>query len=363
MSSIKILVIEDEVLIARQIEGCLHQLGYEVVGIATRVETALQQLTDVPTDLVFVDIHLQGQQDGITLAEQVRDRFHIPFIYLTAYVDDSTLERAKQTRPAGYILKPFKQNDLRVAVEMAIARHQLEAEETKADINDTSPQSFDYLSLLSHELRNPLTVIQFSAKLLGDSRYPIDDAKKAQLLQRIQASTSSINQLIEDVLMVGQADHDTTLFHPETIDLVELCQTLLEPFQWNLESQHVIAFSPPPDPLFASVDQALFQHILNNLIGNAIKYSPDGRSILLQLYRSGQTVQLEVQDQGIGIPPEDLDCLFQPFRRGRNVGKLPGNGLGLAIVKRAIELHGGEITVTSRVSQGTTFTVKLPLQA
>ncbi|MBW4471341.1 MAG: response regulator [Stenomitos rutilans HA7619-LM2] len=360
MSNTRILVVEDEILIAREIEGCLCQLGYEVVGLATKATTALRQIAEAQPDLVLLDIRLKGDLDGISVAEQMHDRFQIPFIYLTAYVDDETLERAKLTHPSGYILKPFKQNDLRVAVEIALARHQAEAKTQKTHRASTDHLSFEYLSILSHELRNPLAAIQLSTAMLGDSRYPIGEAKKEQLLQCIQASTSSMTQLIEDVMTMGQADHHETLIDAETIELVEFCQTLLRPLQCHPSRQHTVTFSYPAQRIFAKVDQKLLRQLLNNLISNAIKYSPMDKLILLKLYRTHEAIYFEVHDSGIGIPPEDLEHLFQPFQRGKNVGKLPGTGLGLAIAKRAAELHAGEITVESQIGRGTTFTVKLP---
>ncbi|MBW4694123.1 MAG: response regulator [Lyngbya sp. HA4199-MV5] len=360
MAKLRILVVEDEILIAREIEGCLCRLGYEVLGFATRATAALQQIAADQPDLILLDIRLQGEADGISVAEQVRDRFQIPFIYLTAYVDDETLERAKRTRPSGYILKPFKQNDLRVAVEMAVARHQAEAEASSVTRANTDQSSFEYLSILSHELRNPLAAIQLSTAMLGDSRYPVGEAKKEQLLQYIQASTSCMNQLIDDVMTMGQTDHCKTLIHSETIELVEFCQTLLKPFQCHPDSRHTVTFSYPTQRIFVKADQKLLRQLLNNLISNAIKYSPVDKLVLLKLYRTYEAIYIEVQDAGIGIAPEDLEHLFEPFQRGKNVGRLPGTGLGLAIAKRAATLHGGEITVKSQIGHGTTFTVRLP---
>ncbi len=354
-------MVEDEILVAREIEGSLHKIGYCVVGIAASAETALEQIAELQPDLVLVDIVLKGEQDGVYVAQQVRDRFHIPVVYLTAYVDDLTLERAKLTSPFGYILKPFGQHDLRATIEIALAQYQAGLAEKSTIIEDTNSRSFEYLSILSHELRNPLSAIQLSIAMLEDSHYVVDEAKKQQLLYRIQSSADCMNQLIEDVLTMGQTNYDTTLFNPEMTDVVEFCQTLLEPLRWNPDEQHPITFSHNPSCIYANVDQKLLWHLFNNLIGNAIKYSPEVNPILLRLYRRDEAVCFEIQDQGVGILPEDLKYLFQPFRRGRNVGKLPGTGLGLAIAKRVVELHNGKITVDSQVGRGTTFTVNLPL--
>ncbi|UBF28336.1 response regulator [Kovacikia minuta CCNUW1] len=369
MASPRILVVEDEILIAREIEGCLSELGYCVVGIAADAESALRQIVEAEPDLVLVDIVIQGEQDGIALAGQIRDRFQLPVVYLTAYVDDQTLARAKLTQPFGYILKPFNKNGLRVTVEIALARHQAEIaqkrellfEMEKPSLDHTDLQPFEYLSILSHELRNPIAAIQLSTTMLGEYSDRMDEAKKRELLQRIQAATGSMNQLIEDVLTLGQVDHNSTPFHPEDTDVIEFCQTLVETFQWSTEHRYTIAFTYPVEQIQTCVDKKLLWHALTNLLGNAIKYSPEGNTVALHLSYSQQELYFEIQDHGIGIPPEDLEHLFQPFRRGKNVGKLPGTGLGLAIAKRAVELHNGEISVNSQIGTGTTFMIKLPV--
>lgn len=373
---VKVLIVEDEILVAREIEGCLQELGYRVVGIAADAEVALQQIAEAQPDLVLIDIVIQGEEDGVTLAGQVRDRYKIPIIYLTAYVDDQTLSRAKLTRPLGYILKPFNKNDLRVAIEIALARHQIELEEKSAILalvercpnetvqpttDDITAQSFEYLSILSHELRNPITAIQLATTMLKDHSDQINEAKKQQLLQRIQAATTSMNQLIEDVLTLGHTEHHATPFHPEMTDLVEFCQMLLEPFQWNKDKQYDLNFTYQPDCICACIDKKLLWYAVSNLLGNAIKYSTDQATVTLRLSSTNKKICFEVQDQGIGISPDDLEHVFKPFHRGSNVGKVPGTGLGLAIVKRIVELHDGIIDVESQTGCGTTFSIKLPI--
>ncbi|MBI4783964.1 MAG: response regulator [Oscillatoriophycideae cyanobacterium NC_groundwater_1537_Pr4_S-0.65um_50_18] len=376
MKTVRVVIVEDEILIAREIEGCLNELGYNVVGIAADADAALQQIAETQPDLALIDIVIQGEQDGIALAKQVRDRYQIPVIYLTAYVDNHTLSRAKLTHPFGYVLKPFSKNDLHVAIEIALAHHQIETEEKAAlfasleryikaaenpDSGSQFPQPFEYLSVLSHELRNPISTIQVSIAILEEYGNQIDEEKKRQLLHQIKAAATSMNQLIEDVLTLGQAEHSTASFQPEMTDIVEFCHILLEPFQWNIDKQHTIEFNYPSDCIQARIDKKLLWHALSNLVGNALKYSPDEGIVSLGLYCTEQELCFEVQDQGIGILPEDVEHLFKPFHRGRNVGKLPGTGLGLAIAERAVELHSGEIAVASQVGYGTTFIIKLPL--
>jgi signal transduction histidine kinase len=109
-----------------------------------------------------------------------------------------------------------------------------------------------------------------------------------------------------------------------------------------------------------TVDPKLVRQTLRNLLANAVKYSPEGGTVELEVRSGNGSVQLRVADQGIGIPPEDLPHLFEPFQRAANVGKIEGSGLGLAIAHRAARAHGGTITVHSVVGRGTTFVVELP---
>ncbi len=111
----------------------------------------------------------------------------------------------------------------------------------------------------------------------------------------------------------------------------------------------------------ACLDEKLLQHILTNLLTNAIKYSPQGSTVHFDLTCQDRELIFQIQDEGIGIPPEDRERLFESFHRAANVKNIPGTGLGLAIVKRCVDLQGGKIAVTSQVGVGTTFTVTLPL--
>jgi signal transduction histidine kinase len=125
--------------------------------------------------------------------------------------------------------------------------------------------------------------------------------------------------------------------------------------------QRRIDFSGTNRRVEADVDPKLLRRALNNLLNNAIKYSPDDKPITVSLEVVEGEAVIRISDQGIGIPEDDLRHLFEPFHRAANVGKIQGTGLGLAIARQAIELHGGTIAVDSTVGVGTTFTVRLPL--
>jgi len=118
----KILVVEDDSIIALTIQGRLKQFGYEVVGRASTGEDALKKVKDLQPDLVLMDIHIKGPMDGIQTAERVYGFYNIPVVYLTAYSDEKTLERAQKTSPFGYVVKPFNDETLRTTIKMALLK-------------------------------------------------------------------------------------------------------------------------------------------------------------------------------------------------------------------------------------------------
>ncbi len=131
MSKTNILIVEDESIVAKDIQMSLRKLGYNVVAICSNGEDALLAVEEHTPELILMDIMLKGEMSGIETAEKVKSRFNIPIIYLTAYADESTLSKAKITEPYGYIIKPFKEIDLRTAIEMALYKHEKETDVRK----------------------------------------------------------------------------------------------------------------------------------------------------------------------------------------------------------------------------------------
>ena len=125
MVSAKILVVEDETIVARDIQQSLTRLGYDVPTTATSGEEAIRKTREIDPDLILMDIVLKGPMDGVETVRHINRQFDVPVIYLTAYADDSTLDRAKATSPAGYMLKPFHPNELRPTIELALHRAQI----------------------------------------------------------------------------------------------------------------------------------------------------------------------------------------------------------------------------------------------
>lgn len=158
-SAVRILLVEDERLVALSLTGQLEKLGHQVVGQAAAARAAIEKAGALRPDLVIMDIHLEGELDGVDAAAEIRRQFQIPVIYLTAYSNPEILDRAKLTEPVGYILKPYEERDLHVVVEMAIYRHRAECERLAQRDAETAQQ--DQLSLQSRQriARDRLSVL------------------------------------------------------------------------------------------------------------------------------------------------------------------------------------------------------------
>ncbi len=132
MQAAQILIVEDEGIVAMELKSRLQSMGYRVIGNAATGAAAIQKASTLQPDLILMDIKLKGQVDGVAAAAQIRAKLDIPIIYLTAYADDQTLQRAKITEPYGYLLKPFEERELHIAIEMALYKHYMH-QKAKAD--------------------------------------------------------------------------------------------------------------------------------------------------------------------------------------------------------------------------------------
>lgn len=218
-----------------------------------------------------------------------------------------------------------------------------------------------FVSMTSHEFRTPLATILSSVELIKFYGDRLPPSELADVLQTIENGVHRMTRMLDRVLMLGKADAQMLEYQPRELDLLALCHTLVEEaLAQQPETACSVVKDFAPMPATGHYDDKLLRHIFSNLLSNAIKYSPAGGEVRFRVAPQGDTLCLEVSDQGIGIPPEELGHLFESFHRASNVGNIPGTGLGLAIVKNSVELHGGKIQVRSTPGTGTCFTVHIP---
>jgi len=230
--------------------------------------------------------------------------------------------------------------------------------EANERLRELSTLKSRFVAMVCHEFRNPLNNIALSVSSLSRYDEKLSRPQKRQYLQSVAANVERMTQMIDDILVLGKLEAKRLYLKPAPVDLVCFCQELIAELQPQAGS---LEFVGRHKPLVAELDQTLLRSILTNILLNAIRYSSAESRVQLRLVRRKQQSVFQIIDRGVGIPPEDMPHLFEPFHRGKNVSNIPGTGLGLSIVKQFVELQRGDIQVESELGVGTVFRVMLPL--
>lgn len=218
-----------------------------------------------------------------------------------------------------------------------------------------------FISTASHEFRTPLTSILSSTELIERYRKKWDDNKFDEHFTRVKNSVEYLTKLLDDVLLISRTDSGKISFNPYTITLKDFCEEVLREAAVYSKESHSIIFTYLAKRKKYLLDGKLLKFILVNLISNAYKYSPNGGKVEFTVKNNKSNLIFSVRDQGIGIPDEERNHLFEPFHRSKNSKNIPGTGLGLSIVKRSVDIHKGRITLESELNKGTLFTIYLPI--
>lgn len=218
-----------------------------------------------------------------------------------------------------------------------------------------------FVSMASHELRTPLATLSLTVDILCTHWARLSPERIEKNLQTVRGSARHLRAILDDLLFVGRGEQGKIKCKPEIVNLEELLHRISTEIGAEDRNQHPIQISLDQAPLLLPLDPQLLRHILVNLLSNACKYSPAASTVKLQAQLRNNEVEIQVIDQGIGIPVEDQKRIFTYFYRARNVGDTAGTGLGLLVVKQCVEAHGGWIDFDSVPNQGTRFTVRIPV--
>ncbi|MEH2090022.1 hybrid sensor histidine kinase/response regulator [Nostoc sp.] len=253
-------------------------------------------------------------------------------------------------------------NEVSVQLAIAIQQAELLAQTQAALAKEKQLNVFksQIITTVSHEYRTPLTSILAAASTLVKHSQQLDESKQERFLGIIEQKARYMSKLVDNMLLVNQLELEKPKFQPISVDLLQFFSDLLEQERETVGDRHELIFKVTGNHHGFWGDRGLLQQIFINLMSNAIKYSPDGGSVEFHLIGKESEAIFYIKDCGIGIPMADQENLFQSFSRGSNVDTIPGTGLGLAIAKACVELHSGNITLSSEVGQGTKVTVSLP---
>lgn len=380
-----ILLVDDDRTTRMMLRRAMNNEGYRVVEASDGLE-GLELYKQLKPDMVLLDAKMPGM-DGFTCCTQIKaiaGGSGIPVLMITSLEDEDSVERAFEAGATDYITKPIHWAVLRRRVQRLLQEKQAEREILKALVQERELNELRsrIVTMVSHEYRTPLTAILSSAELLECYWHKWDEQKRLKHLERIQVAATHLTQLVADVLSINEVESGQIEFNPAPVNLKNLCQEVIAELRLPTGSIHQIKVTHYGDNFEVIIDGRLVQQMLINILSNSIKYSPKGGQVELDLiyYNPSQTTDeralsliendfkniespvtiFRVKDQGFGILPHEQSQIFDAFHRGSNVGTIQGTGLGLAIAKKCVELHGGEIAITSEVGIGTTVTVTLP---
>jgi len=368
----KILIIEDENLLRGEVEEWLELEDYEVIGARNGLE-GLQLARSEHPDLIISDITMPELDGFGVLLELNSDSITagIPFIFVTARASHDDIRQGMTMGADDYITKPFTRLELLEAIDTRLRKKATHKQDFQEEI-EYWQQAFEHeqtqrllkakmIGMFSHDFRNPLSVILSSIDLLRGYDDRLSPERKLAHMNKVEGSVRQLLQMLDDMLMVAKMEGDYLEYTPQSLDLSALVRSIIEDFSGIYIDSHVIHFN---NQLTGNcvVDPKLIRNVVSNLLSNAIKYSPSGENVKVLLVRESDTIILQIQDKGIGIPDTAMQQLFEPFHRASNTGSIKGTGLGLFIVKRCVDLHDGELLVESAPGTGTTFTVKIPFR-
>ncbi|MDX2100351.1 MAG: hybrid sensor histidine kinase/response regulator [Leptolyngbyaceae cyanobacterium bins.59] len=332
-----------------QVGGCDYiTKPFEVSEVLARIENHLQ-LNRLQKELRMQKDQLEER--NVQLEQEIRIRMATENALQLLNV---SLEEMVESRTIELKQRNEELLELQGQLQQALEREQA-----------LSQAKSQLLNTIAHEFRTPLSVIGTSTGLLKFRLQAAGDEQNQRYFQRIDRSIERIVRVLDNALTLGQVASRYVTFNPSPMQLTAFCEGLLAEWEQPDEASHQISLvveGTPPANLQA--DPVLLRHILNNLIANALRYSPQGGPVTLKILYEPDRVLVSLTDQGIGIPEEEQEKIFEHFYRASNADSIPGMpgaGLGLAVVRQLVELHQGRIEVQSQVKQGTQFIISIPV--
>lgn len=355
----RILIVDDQPANLRVLGSMLGQLGYEIVA-ASDGPSALKRLTLRPPDLVLLDLLMPGM-DGFEVCRRIREKpefTDLPVIFLSAADEKSLIVRALDCGGVDFVTKPFNQAELMRRVQTHLALKQ-----ARDRLQQLARDKDELIGILAHDLKNALGSVLMNSQLL--QRRTEGDTRLNQLSTQIVDSTDRTLAFVRQFLANSAADHSLRIERQRVAvrslveDVLDQHQSAAARKQQQLELKTAANL---PSPLVVFTDAGALRQVLENLISNAVKFSPPQRPIEVTLAADPESVRIEIRDQGPGFTADDLAKMFRRYQRlsARPTAGEPSTGLGLSISQRLMGLLGGHLDCVSTPGAGATFRVHLP---
>jgi two-component system sensor histidine kinase/response regulator len=352
----RLLVVDHDESDIQSLRIMLENLGFEIVP-APNGEKALERLAERPPDLILIVI---PGMDGFELCKRIQENHawaDIPIIFFSPTHDKDLLVRALESGGADYVSQPFDKAELlsriRTHLMLKTARHHLKQLAVEKD---------ELLSMISHYLQNQLAGMNMSARLLLDRTEANGDPKLRLMAENIWASSNLMRSFIKTLLANAAADRGFKI-SLESVDFSAAVARTLRQYEDVARTKEIaLCHAPLNENGFVDADPAALEQILDNLISNAIKFSPPGRKIFTTVQPGPGCVECRIRDEGPGFSEEDKARMFHRYVRlsARPTGGEPSTGLGLSIAKRMVQAMNGALLCESSLGQGATFILRFP---
>lgn len=357
MGAARILVVDDQPANVQIIGTVLGKLGCEIIPAADGA-TALKRVALRLPDLILLDL-LMPEMDGCEVCRRLKDNpdwKDIPVIFLSAADDKDLIVRALDSGGVDYITKPFNHAEL-----ISRARTQLALKAARDRLKQLAEDKDELLGILAHDLKNYLGGISMSAELMSGQIERLQDKRLTQLTDNMLRSSTAAMAFVKEFLANSATDHGIAL-KPTSVNLAEVATAAVGQYQEAARRKKIkIQTDFPADAVVVLADVVALDQILDNLISNALKFSPPDKRIFVSVRAIQTQAECVIRDEGPGFTTEDKGRMFRRYGRlsARPTGGEFSTGLGLSIVRKLVLAMGGELECESHPGQGAAFTIRL----
>jgi two-component system, sensor histidine kinase and response regulator len=373
----QILVVDDVTKNLQVVGTMLRNQGYEVLP-ATNGSQALELARTETPELILLDL-MMPEMDGVEVCRRLKEgpsTQNIPVIFLTASNEMEHLVKAFEIGAVDYVTKPFNPPEL-----LARVRTHLELKHARdtilrygQELSRLNEEKNEFMGIAAHDLRNPLSAIRGFAEMIVENARALlgqgvpEPAVGLKEMEdfgaRIGVTATRMMEMVQNLLDANRIERGEMKLNLTPSNVCMVLNSVLETQRPRAAAkQQTIHLEDGFAPIMALVDPGITMQVLENLVSNAVKYSPPGRDIFVRLKTQTQSARVEVQDQGPGLSAEDQKRLFGKFARlsAKPTGGEHSTGLGLSIVKKMVEAMNGRVWCESEPGKGATFLVELPL--
>lgn len=369
----RILIVDDEAANVKLLEQMLEDEGY------TNIRSTLNPLEvcDIYQicwpDLVLLDLNMP-KMNGFEVMEELkkieRRGNYIPVMVLTALKDEQTCIDALDAGAKDFLSKPFNMTEvlcrIKNMLEVRLLNKQIRSSNKKLELKnkklvELNDERIKFLGMASHDMRNPLSTISGYSDLVLKEDDNLSATSK-RFVEVINSSSNYLLRLLDELLDMSVIQSGKLELNLQACWLKKIIQDRVDVLQFVADKKNILLETDLKEIPSSMLDPNRISQVLDNLIGNAIKFSPTGKKIFISLQKEEEKAKIRVRDQGPGIAPDNLAKIFEPFKKAdaKPTGGETSTGLGLAIVKRMVEEHNGTIEVDSIPNAGANFTVYLP---